>query len=266
MLFWYNIVIKKFKDNITSNTEMVTISRAEYEALQAKLKDALSQNELLLEHLRANKRKIFGKSSEQMEQMLLDGYSYLFNEAECLDKDSYKQETKVNGYTRKQRSGSINDVIPDNTPVEIVEHYLSENERICDVCKSEMVVIGKEIHRSLQIEPARFWVCEDHYYTYACKVCEKETDGTQIKNTPKETMLLPGSFALASAIAHIAVQKYVMYSPLYRLEQEFERMGLKLSRQTMSNWLLKATENWIEPIYNLINAQGALQTNRTSCR
>ena len=236
MLLWYNIVMEKFKDNITSNTEMVTISRAEYEALQelqtklkdtqaeldntkSKLEDALSQNELLLENLRANKRKIFGKSSEQMEQMLLDGYSYLFNEVECLDSESYKQETKVKGYTRKQRSGSINEVIPDNTPVELVEHHLSENERICDVCKSEMVVIGKEVHRSLQIEPARFWVREDHYYTYACKTCENETGEIEIKNTPKEAMVLPGSFASASAIAHLAVQKYVMHSPLYRLEQ-----------------------------------------------
>ena len=157
MLLWYNTGVKKFKNNITSNIEMVTISRAEYETLQAletklkdtqaelentksKLENALSQNELLLENLRANKRKIFGKSSEQMKQMLLEGYSYLFNEAECLDSESYKQETKVKGYTCKQRSGSINEVIPDNTHVEVVEHHLSENKHICNVCKSEMFV------------------------------------------------------------------------------------------------------------------------------
>ena len=54
---------------------------------------------------------------DQIEKMLLDGYSHLFNEAECLGNESYKQETKVKGYTRKQRSGSINEVIPDNTPL-----------------------------------------------------------------------------------------------------------------------------------------------------
>ena len=42
--------------------------------------------------------------------------------------------------------------------------------------------------------------------------------------------------------AHIAVQKYVMYSTLYRLEREYERQGLKLSQQTMSNWLLRASD------------------------
>ena len=101
---------------------------------------------------------------------------------------------------------------------------------------------------------------EDHCYTYACKTCEKETGETQIKNTPKEAVVLQGSFVSVSAISSYCCVKYVMYSPLYRLEQEFERMGLKLSRQTMSNWLLKATENWIAPIYNLMHKELCRQT------
>ena len=44
-----------------------------------------------------------------------------------------------------------------------------------------------------------------------------------------------------------------MYSPLYRLEQEFNRQGLKLSRQTMSNWLLNVSEMWLQPIYNVLH-------------
>lgn len=44
-----------------------------------------------------------------------------------------------------------------------------------------------------------------------------------------------------------------MHSPLYLLEQEFARQGLKLSRQTMSNWLLKATEDWLQPIYDVLH-------------
>jgi transposase len=54
--------------------------------------------------------------------------------------------------------------------------------------------------------------------------------------------VIPGSFASPEAIAHIAVQKFVMASPLYRQEQEWARNGIPLSRQTMSNWLLCATK------------------------
>lgn len=75
------------------------------------------------------------------------------------------------------------------------------------------------------------------------------TDETVIVKTPKEPTVLPGSFASCEAIAYIMAQKYVMCSPLYRLEKEFERQGLKLSRQAMSRWLLCASDTWLQPIY-----------------
>jgi hypothetical protein len=72
---------------------------------------------------------------------------------------------------------------------------------------------------------------------------------------PKEPVICRGSFASPEAVAHIATQKFVMYSPLYRLEQEFNRQGLKLSRQTMSNWLLHASDRWLQPIYEVLHQQ-----------
>lgn len=45
------------------------------------------------------------------------------------------------------------------------------------------------------------------------------------------------------------VQKFVMASPLYRQEQELNRSGIQLSRQTMSNWILRAADDWLTPIY-----------------
>ena len=43
---------------------------------------------------------------------------------------------------------------------------------------------------------------------------------------PVEPTVIPGSFASASAIAYLVVQKYAMYSPLYRMEQEHARQGM----------------------------------------
>ena len=40
---------------------------------------------------------------------------------------------------------------------------------------------------------------------------------------------------------------------MYRLEQEFNRQGLKLSRQTMANWLLKASEKWLQTVYDALH-------------
>ena len=134
--------------------------------------------------------------------MVMEQFAHLFNEAECWDAAARKPAVKTEKKPRKRRnSGSVQDIIPEGTPVEVVEHRLPEEERICGVCGKEMVEIGKEVRSTLQMEPPRFWVREDWYYTYACKHCEQETGEAVIETTPMEPAVLPGSFASASAIA-----------------------------------------------------------------
>ena len=68
------------KKTATSNAEMVTISRAEYDELKL-------QNQWFLEQLGLAKKRQFGSSSEKaredvMEQMTMT-FGYTFNEAEA---------------------------------------------------------------------------------------------------------------------------------------------------------------------------------------
>jgi transposase len=101
---WYNFLMEN-REMQTSNTEeMVTISRAEYEHLQqekarnAKLEAKFAaleqeqaqvitsltlQNEWLLEQLKLSKKKLFGRSSEQAEQMVMEQLSLTYNELEA---------------------------------------------------------------------------------------------------------------------------------------------------------------------------------------
>ena len=246
------------KKTATSNAEMVTISRAEYESQLAQLTELQLQNQWLLEQLGLAKKRQFGSSSEKMQEGLMDQLSLSFNELEAYaygTKSATPEQVAVKAHARKKHSGNVTEIVPEGTPTEVVEHRLSEEELICSACGSRMEEIGKEVHRSLQMEPPRFWIRKDVYYTYACKNCELETGEANILKTPKEPALLPGSFASAEAVAHIAVQKFVMYSPLYRLEQEFNRQGLRLSRQTMSNWLLNVSDTWLQPIYEVLHRQ-----------
>ena len=66
----------------TSNTEeMVTISRAEYERFQEQAQVITSltlQNEWPLEQLKLSKKKLFGRSSEQAEQMVMEQLSFTY--------------------------------------------------------------------------------------------------------------------------------------------------------------------------------------------
>ena len=94
-------------------------------------------------------------------------------------------------------------MIPEGTPVEVVEHLLPESERVCSACGSELVEIVVAIHCSLQMKPAEFWVREDHYTTYVCKHCEEETGEPNVVPTPMEPTVIPDSFASPSAIVEV---------------------------------------------------------------
>ena len=80
-VLWYNICMEN-RETQTSNTEeMVTISRAEYERFQEQAQVITSltlQNEWLLEQLKLSKKKLFGRSSEQAEQMVMEQLSFTY--------------------------------------------------------------------------------------------------------------------------------------------------------------------------------------------
>ena len=248
--------MKNEKKAVSNTAEMMTISRTEYESQQAQLAELKLQNQWLLEQLGLAKKRLFGSSSERIQEDLMDQLGLTLNEAEAYaygTKSATPEQIAVKAHERKRQSGNVLEVVPEGTPTEVVDHRLPEEELVCEACGRRMEEIGKEVHRTLQMKPAQFWIREDVYYTYACKSCELETGEANILKTPNKPTLLPGSFASAEAVAHIAAQKFVMYSPLYRLEQEFNRQGLKLSRQTMSNWLLNVSETWLQPIYNALH-------------
>lgn len=49
-------------------------------------------------------------------------------------------------------------------------------------------------------------------------------------------------------MAYIMNQKFSCAMPLFRQEQELKRMGVQLSRQTMSNWMISGA-NLLKPLY-----------------
>ena len=124
--------------NIAASTpEMVTISRTEYESQQAQLTELKLQNQWLLEQLGLAKKRQFGVSSERLQEGLMDQLSLMANEAEAYaygTKNATAEQVAVKAHARKRQSGNVLDIVPEGTPTEVVEHRLSEEERICDVC------------------------------------------------------------------------------------------------------------------------------------
>ena len=252
-IIWYNTDMDNKKDFGTSNTEMVTISRAEYENMQTRI-------DWLTEQLLHAQRKVFGTSSEKADEAVTGQLSLIFNEAEAYadgaQKAAEKETVSVSGYSRQRKqSGSARDILPENAKEEVVEHRLSEEERFCPECGELMEEIGKEVVETVKVIPAQYILRRDIYYTYACRNCEDNCISTPVVKTPHQKSVISGGVAAPETVAYLMTEKYVMHSPLYRMEQDLKRKDVKLSRQTMSNWMIRCSKDWLEPVYEELKKQ-----------
>ena len=119
----------------TRNAGTVTIPCAEDELLQAQSKriSALEkQVELLTEALRLSRHKRFGAASERASEEVMDQLSLLFNEAEVYADQAVKEHdgsVTVAAHKRHKKHEYTLNHLPENVPVEVVEHRLPEEER-----------------------------------------------------------------------------------------------------------------------------------------
>ncbi len=260
---WYHWGMKNDTTATTRTTETITISRAEYTSMKQEIEQLANINNWLREQLEILKKNQFGSKRESASEEVI-GQMMLFDEPEVYAylEEINRRSTTVAAHERvleKERVFLL-DKLPPDAEVEVELHELDAEERKCPNCGTEMEAIGKEIVRSLEIIPAKFVVHEDWYMTYACKSCtgkdtEEDIGKTQIRKTPRVPSVYPGSNCSPAAVAYLMTQKYVMGSPLYRMEMDFSRRGYPLSRQTMSNWMIHCSETWLTPLYKKLHQQ-----------
>ncbi|SCI68432.1 Transposase and inactivated derivatives [uncultured Blautia sp.] len=80
------------------------------------------------------------------------------------------------------------------------------------MCGTAKMEIGRDVRRTLVMIPAQVMIRENIYFTYACPKCKEEGTETPIRKAERLPALIPGSYASAEAVAHIMVQKFVMYA------------------------------------------------------
>ena len=102
----------------------------------------------------------------------------LFNEAEAAADLTAPEPSlsEVKAHYRKKRTRLTTDKLPEDLPVEIIEHELPESERICSDCGSEMHTMGREIREELKIIPAKAVIVRHVRHVYSCRNCEETSD------------------------------------------------------------------------------------------
>lgn len=204
------------------------------------------------EQFRLAQQKRFGASSEKTHPDQLE--MNLFNEAEVLAASAPQEpDLETVTYSRKKQSGGREAKL-DHLPLETVCHELPEAERVCSCCGGALHEMSTETRNEIAIVPAEVKVVRHVRQVYACRRCEREEIRTPVVTAPMPKPVHAGSLASPSILAHVMSQKYVDSQPLYRQEQQFARLGLTLSRQTLANWMIHGAEQWLSLLTGRMHA------------
>jgi transposase len=202
------------------------------------------------EQVRLHNQKRFGASSEKTDPNQLD----FFNEAEKEYSPKAKEPTEEEiTYKRKKRKKKSYDESYGHLPTETIVYDLSDDEKKCLECDHDLHEMTKEIRKEIKIIPAQAYIVEHVKKVYSCRHCESTGIFVPIKKAEGKNPILKGSLASPSIVAYVMDKKYTSAMPLYRQEKEFKNFGVNLSRQTLSNWIIKSSDQWLSPIYKRLH-------------
>lgn len=222
--------------------------------LSGEVQELNKKMEVLIEQITLANKNRFGRSSEktmdtsQICFMEVDGTIVFFNEAEAIsDLDAEEPDTLENKPARKPKTVGKKEADIKDLPVNIINHYLTDEELVAEFGENGWKQLPDAISKHYRFIPAKVEIDEHHVGVYASK-----TDDRIIKaDHPKA--LLHGSLVSPTIAAAIMNGKYVNAVPLYRLEQEFSRYGLAITRQNMANWMIRLGESYLAVLYDYLH-------------
>ncbi len=197
------------------------------------------------------RKKLFGPSTETTQ---MDGQLSLFESVQELAEqlNLSKEKITVKPYTRVSRKPGVRQEMLAGLPQD-VEEYVIPADEICSVCGAKMKAAGKRIVRTeVEFRPAKLIVKQIVQQVAKCTECGEEGSPNVKSHFQKAAVPVPPlshSISTPSLIAQVMYQKFAMGMPLARQEKDWYRLGLVLSRSNMANWVIRCSQEWLEPVY-----------------
>ena len=251
--------IMEQKDTISQLNTVINSQNELIASLQNTVDECNATIAGLREQVEYLTKKLFGTSSEKSKNM--EGQLSLFNEAEveagASDGMAEPETVIVKEHTRQAKRTS--DEIFKGVPSRDEVIPLCEEQKHCADCGAEMEVIGKEfVRREFRFIPAKGEVVNIYRETAKCPKCSTASAmarNIQFVKAHVPEALIPHSYASASAVAWVMYQKYANSMPLYRQEQDFQQMGVILSRATLANWIIYCAGNYFSLLYDYFHRE-----------
>ena len=228
--------------NKLKKSELIAMFLSQQEAL-----DKLSANmEVLIEQLRIANTNRFGRKTERLDQIA--GQMSLFNEAEAYTEEPAGEpdeaEVIIKIEKKRKKTGQREEDFKD-LPREPHPHNLTDEQLDVFFGKGCWRRMKEEKYIRVRCQPASYTV-EEHSVDVAVGTKGDHQDEFMRGDRPKD--LLRNSVVTPSLMAAVMNGKYVNAIPLYRIEKEFERNGINISRQTMANWTVRCSEKYLAAV------------------
>lgn len=198
--------------------------------LERELADAKADNERLELLVKELQRLHFGRRSEKFSpdqlNLALEEIEVAIGEVQ----ERQDQRKTRRGKAPSERCGRGARILPANLPH--IERVIEPADLTCPCGCGQLVKIGEDITKRLDVVPAQFRVIVTVRPRYACpQGC------AGVVQEPAPAHLIEGGTPTEALLAHVAVAKYSEHLPLYRQEQVFARHGVTLSRSVLADWM-----------------------------
>lgn len=236
--------------------DMISQLNTTIKALTEALNKQQAENDNLKAELAWFRQKLFGASSERRMDDVA-GQLNLFDNLPEDEKPVELIEPEVVPAPKKSRKKkpTLAEQFKDIPTRQVNVDTLTEEEKACPICQTQMVPIGTELIRSeIVYTPPKLERIEYMATTYTCPEC-KDTEETQFIKDNGTPALIPGSYVSESLLAYIIYRKYGLYIPLYRQEQDFLQMNAPIGRTSMAHWIITVGSEYIQPLYDYFHRE-----------
>ena len=212
------------------------------ENLQKKSDDLYIENLRLQVQVDRFKRWYYGPRADRLSTALELGQMLLaFGEefdSKPVNKEDLPAGEKSDESPRRIRKSRGRRNLENFDKLAVQEHVyeLSEAERACPCCGKQRKEIGADESWQLEYYPGHFERLHHVRKKYACTSCDAEGVNPRFGSAVKPVAAIDKGLPGPGLLSYIAVNKFDMYVPLYRLENVFERQGFRIARSTQSIW------------------------------
>ena len=257
--------------NNSSNEKLIRLLEEQLAHSNQQNQELLKQVESLSQQIRQLTKLLYGSKTEKSKYNAPDGQGSLFEDDPSFNDSEHTEEQSQQtiSYTvvRKIYKKKRNDSLRDDVEIEAIHHH--PECTICDCCQHQMVEIGGMLVREeAKFIPAKMMKVQHIEHAYECKHCKADSSqSAQIKRGKAPQPAIQRSMASPSVLAKVMYDKFSQYLPLYRQVKEWERYGLNTNDKNLSNWVIRASHDWLLPIYermkNLMMSKSVLHVDET---